>query len=412
MPRTSLWPYLFLTTVFLGLTLTLVAKQGIAPHETYDESVYHYPTVLAFAHDLPQPNLTDYQSATTPLYHLTLAGLTLVVGTSILSLRLASAGFSLACILIIYTFLRQRKGRSGPAVFFCLLILFSPYFLGPAIRLGTDNAAVVWVVLTLMLLEPIKLPRPNVFAAALSMLFAVLTRQINAWLAAVMLWRMKPAKGTPLSVTSLWKMLWPILPATVVLTAFFILWRGPTPPAFISHSRHLSPQAPIYIVSLLAVYGLFFFPWFLTLWHQYQPRLSVLALFISTGLALLALTSLSPLTRTETGGMLWLLAEHLPRLAGTSLIFWLLLPIGLIWLYLLGCHLTSSNDYLFPVAFIAWALSNILNAKIYQRYFDTLLLVFLGYALMDVKPNRKMAWLSPAVLLLAFALRVLLRYYL
>ena len=49
----ALWPYALLTLLFVGLALTLVARPGIAPHETLDEASYHQPTVLTFVREWP-----------------------------------------------------------------------------------------------------------------------------------------------------------------------------------------------------------------------------------------------------------------------------------------------------------------------------------------------------------------------
>ncbi len=398
-------PYLLLSVLFWCLVLALIFSRNILPNDTADEVKFHLPTILTILERYPFFDLIHYGAATTPLYHLTLAAAAQLVGPGLFQLRIVSAGLSFVCLLTMVTYLR-RRGPARSALFFGVLVLLSPYFLGPAARLNTDNTALFFGVLSLMMLDPVITRPPRFTAAALLITLSILTRQVYAWLIAVYAWTglLKPLLDRPWRSFP-WRRLLPLALPLAILLAFFLLWQGPEPPSFTSHQRHLSPQSPVYILSLLGLYGLFFLPWFWQIVRQQAVRWEyVLAAFLA-GPLWLAVLPAPTLTATETGGMLWLLAGYLPVFRHTSLIFWLLLPLGTLWSCLLGLSLLRRRDYLVPVAFSAWALANMFNAKVYQRYYDPLLLFFFAYALLPIRPSSRLAWLPPIALLAAFGLR-------
>ncbi|HLX38053.1 MAG TPA: hypothetical protein VKR29_09640, partial [Candidatus Binataceae bacterium] len=63
-------------TVLIYAAIALPGFFGSAPFsDNYDEIKYHLPAIRQFAAQLPHPDLSAYSSATTPLYHLMMAGL-------------------------------------------------------------------------------------------------------------------------------------------------------------------------------------------------------------------------------------------------------------------------------------------------------------------------------------------------
>ena len=182
--------------VFLLLTMPLVADRRLDVYDDRDERYFHYPTTLAFVEQFPQLNLADYRSASTPLYYVLLAPLTFVVGSGVVPLRAANAAMGLACLLAVYAIL-ARRGGALRALLFSAIFMMSPYFLGPAIRLSTDNLSLLFALLALAMTgrqrrEDKATGCTRGLSANVLILLSILTRQIYAWLvgvyALVMLW--------------------------------------------------------------------------------------------------------------------------------------------------------------------------------------------------------------------------------
>ena len=59
--------------IHLGLALVAILAGITGASEWFDQRDYHLPVILEFARTLPTPDLSDYNSATTPGYHLLMA---------------------------------------------------------------------------------------------------------------------------------------------------------------------------------------------------------------------------------------------------------------------------------------------------------------------------------------------------
>src|SRR5690606_14819542 len=139
-----------------------------------------------------------------------------------------------------------------------LPLLCSSYFLGAAVWLTTDNAALLFVVLSLggsisLSLTAIRAVRWSVYAAA-----AVFIRQIHIWcivttgsvvLTQMPLW----SKGRTWREWMVSAM--PLLIPLSVLAVFIGLWGGLTPPAYTA--QHNAGANPSSIILTLAVTGVF-----------------------------------------------------------------------------------------------------------------------------------------------------------
>ncbi len=97
----------------------------------------------------------------------------------------------------------------------------------------------------------------------------------------------------------------------------------------------------------------------------------------------LALLLVSPLTyepnapgRPGDGGWLWKLADRLPEVAGSSLVFFVLVPVGLLALAVL---VRRAGVLSLPaVAFAFFLLAALPVRLVYQKYFDPMVLVTLA----------------------------------
>ncbi len=419
-PRKSrVAPFLVLALVFIGLAVPLVLGPDRGVFDARDERLFHYPTIQAFAQQWPRLDLSHYPAATTPFYHICMMLAGFVVGAEATHLRLASLVLSLACLLVAYAGILRRGGIAW-ALLISGLLAASPYFLGSAVRLSTDNAALLFAFTALLLLAPgIRTPR-RALVTSLAVLLAILTRQIYAWLLGAYVLAALEALPGPAraALRTLAGRLWPGLLPLAGLAGFLLLWRGLTPPAFAVHvAQGLNPEVLVYVVSLVGLYGSFFGGWFWQMVRERPIRPWVGAIILAlAALILLALPvsneyPLADKTLADRGGALWLVAVRLPMLGPSALVFWVLLPLGLFYLFILARDLAARGELLWGFCFLLWLLANLTGTRVYQKYYEPFLIFWLGYALAVVPARRRWFWLGPVALLAGQAAVTLVRFF-
>src|SRR3954451_6453021 len=175
-------PFLVGIAVLKGLTVEIDTFHGS------DARVYHLPTILQFARQLPGVDLEHYPAAQTPLFHLLFAVWGKVVGLELWKLRLLNVAVSYAAVLALFRLLVRSSGlREVQAFALALVFALSPYFFGASFTLLTDNLAILFALLALGCFERFRRDgRLAVFAAgALAMGAAVRARQSLLWLVLV-----------------------------------------------------------------------------------------------------------------------------------------------------------------------------------------------------------------------------------
>ncbi|MEM0984554.1 MAG: hypothetical protein AAGI17_11475, partial [Planctomycetota bacterium] len=109
-PRAPWWPTLALMAVQLAVSAGVILVGPIeAGRYGSDQFNYHEPVVRIFADQLPAPDVSDYASATTPLYHLILAGLKPVIGGERTAFMLAASLFTVALVGLLHRLLATRQ---------------------------------------------------------------------------------------------------------------------------------------------------------------------------------------------------------------------------------------------------------------------------------------------------------------
>ncbi len=395
-------PLIVLVAVFLVLIFSIVFRPFIDTMDRVDESHFHYPTILQFAEQFPNFDFTDYNSATTPLYHVFIAVFALIVSPDILFLRLVSAVWGVLCVMLVY-FIYRKNGKAVSAGLFTAVFMLSPYFIGPSVRLSTDNFALFFALLAFYYME--NKPDP-IWRLNLAVTGAVLSRQIYSWLIAVY-----PAlivlKGKRLRP----KHLLPILIPVTGISIFILLWHGLNPPSFAYHGQGLNADIPVYVFSLYGFYGLFFLSWF---WRTvFCDRKTVLAAgaAVVSSLGFLLLFPVSNIYSTARGGMLWRLAEKCPMAGPNSLVFIVLMPVGLFFLFVVFRYLYRHKEYLMICAFPLWLLANSVQHRCYQKYLGPFILFFWGYFLVRQKGQGTGRWVGPGLFLLFLAAIAVVRFY-
>jgi hypothetical protein len=368
-------PFLIGIAALKGLTVEIDTFHGS------DARVYHLPTIVQFSHGI---DLEHYPAAQTPLYHVLFAGYGKVVGFELWKLRLLNVVISYGAVLALYRLLRRATGLE-PFQAFALSLAFalSPYFLGPSFTLLTDNLAMLFALLALERFDRFRTDASLFTFAlgALAMAGAVLTRQSFLWLALVAAYVLL---RTPLRLGERAAAAGVAVVALAPMAALVAVWGGLVPPGSDPATCGLCTDRPGvgrdaltlrtigFTVAVLAVYAAAVHGPRLLRQRRLVPDLGALGVGIACALVLLAVSPLlyKPGVPGEPGdaGWLWQASDHLPALAGSSLLFWLLVPIGAVALVLLVRR--SGLDSLPAVYTGSFLIAALPVGLVYQKYFD------------------------------------------
>lgn len=410
--------YVLLSLIFFSLAVPLILKPTIDIFDEADEACCHYPATIDFKNQFPNLDLIHYNSATTPLYHITLAILSFVFGSDIIHLRFISFFISLACLMVIHGYLSKR-GKMLRALFFTVIIMLSPYFIGPAVRLSTDNMALLFAILSIFTMDTNVYSTQKNIVTNILILITILTRQVYAWLAGAYLIATWWKHGSKKLISNWMQIILPVLIPIIGLAYFIFLWKGLTPPTYWARDATKSNwDAPVYIVSLVGLFGSFFIFWLWAIYKETQPKFLHICLLVIFGITALLLRPVSNeypvLDRYlgDRGGSLWLVVSHLPNLLSSSIVFWILFPVGLVFLFVMARHLISKQNFLIIICFSLWLMANIINANTYQKYYEPFILFSIGYTLIPVDTEEKWHyWIGPVVLLTGFIGVALVRFF-
>lgn len=380
----------------------------------FDEINFHEPTIRVFARELPLPWLRDYLSATTPGYHLLLAAVSLARPDSEWLLRAVNIAISLALVGLLAGACAARA-RTRLAGLLALPFAASMHVLFSGAWLLPDNLG--WLLVLAVLLVCLRVPfRPIycVYAGALLFLL-VLARQIHLWAAAPIIaaaWMSVlfpdprhhpglPRPAAPGGVESAdWRELFfarPVVrahrafvaavccaPAAIAVISFYRIWNGLVPPSFQGQYHNPNPAAPAFILALLGLFSLFFFPILLPglvrAWRE-----SRLILFAAVAAALLA-ALLPATTHSIEGGRhsgLWSISRALE--ARGLVLFGRTSPL-IAGLAVFGGAALTAWMRLVPLraavvllaALAGFTAAQAASFQLYQRYIEPFLLLFLA----------------------------------
>lgn len=369
-----------LAAVVLGLPFIIVffytngLTRGLDMMFFYDEAEYHYPVILQFAKELPFPNLTDYNSATTPLFHLVFAILGRIFGTEIEHLRLINFFVTVLCPVLLFRLLsREFKQPYTSALLSASLFSLSPYFFREAFVVMTDNLPVLWLLLFFQYYLRFRNNR-DLRYYLYSMVFIMLlclTRQTYLYILfpvgidILMSENLKQAKY-----------IYILLLAGAVTPTFllFFTWKGLTPPQFQElHTEDsvMNIKPLLYGWAVLGFYALFIMgdKLYRNFLHVNKPKLTIALL-----VAWLLLFFFPLIKAKHDFGYLWYIADDLPGLHGASILFYFLIGVGV-------CACASiwriENPLFYLLFIMGLFMSEIPNKFFFQRYYDSSLLILL-----------------------------------
>lgn len=422
MRRRAHVPLLLLLALFAALTIPMAWLGRIGTSEASDQNRYHWPTIVAMSEHWPTVSLDEYRTATGPLYHAALAAVVAIAGDSQRMIRVLNAIVSLPLVACVYALVR-RRARPWQAAVIVLPFVLSAYVLSNAIWIMTDNAAAIFVVLSLMAASSAAATasrRMNIWGSIFTAL-ATAVRQIHLWTVAPValsqFLRLRQTGRSSLVRSAIAGGL-TALPAVVTVALLAWWWRGLTPPYV--EARHAAIGNPFgfgFTVSLVGLFGVFYLPLVASRTKLAAPNRAVWALPVVMLLAA-ALTLLTPTTLNKAegrwGGPIWSLVDHLPVIADRSVLFPLLAAIGGAYL-VIGVRRAAALNRSFEatillIALASFTVSHAVQPWCAQRYFEPIILVFVTWlASLGVGPDQRseaagqtikasLWWLGPALL--------------
>jgi 4-amino-4-deoxy-L-arabinose transferase-like glycosyltransferase len=377
----------FFALLCLALPFALVVlwlRALTLPFPTFhggDEQTYHLPVVREFIRDLPSLNLRSYHSPTTPLAYVIFALVGRLISDSVAALRLTNTLASLAASFVLFRFYAGRSDRSRSAsLLMALCVSLSPYFFGTSFLVMTDNIA-LFCMATCLLFAGEFLERENsrsfLLASATASL-AVLARQLYVWLVPMLgIAVIAGAASRPRGRTAGYLALLAL--ALAPYAALCWLWGGAVPPEF---RRHEGLNFGATSLSL-ATLGAYSSP-FLAIQAISNPGWRGLLLswrsLICAGIATVVLFA-GPLHYTRgdteifpTDGYLWRIGQHFPDTSLGSLALVALAVGGVLALAFAWTTGGPSARAAVPL-FACFALAHVLQASLYQKYFDVVALI-------------------------------------
>lgn len=400
-----------------------------------DDSInYHEKAIRQFAQELPNPKLKDYLSATTPGYHLVLAGvgrtladigadgrsaydtdLTPILPDPKLSrerrvLQLVGLGFTLAMLYMVGCWVQRRLEANplepGPllaAVVLCLPLIGSPYIYQSAAWLVPDNSAWLGVAAILMLALRPRIGLGTLICMGLVLVWLVAARQVHAW-AAGLVWAAAwlsasmPADrdgtaGPFLSASDLLSKagaqstaarvvlgMLCTFPAIAMLGWLWVLWgKQLVPPSFVNwHGSTVQTATPAFILALVTIVSPFFASW---LWpglvRAWRDRRGTLLMAALVGLLLATIPpTLWGFERGRFGGV-WSLYAYAGQVGDRSLALIVLAPLGAMVVTSALSGVGVRERWIMLAALAGFAVANSANPQLWQRYHEPFVLLWL-----------------------------------
>lgn len=399
--RTPSGPALCVLAVFLAAAAALWASGFDRGRGAFDQKYYHLKAIRGFVSEWPRLDLVNYESATTPGYHIALAAAAKFVTGDALALRIAASLFTVALIWVFARAVTVRAVRSGVSLLectaTCLPLACSMYIVFPGVWLQPDNAGWLGVLVVLLLALRPHFGSREALMGGIVLVLLVLTRQSHVW-AASLIWvaawlnARPPTRDGSLSelfseperrtAAALGGLLVTI-PALVILAYFARIWHGLTPPPFqAQHGSGFNWSTPPFALSLIAGYSIFLGGW---LWPG-LVRLSRRGWIVPTacaaagvGFALIAPTTF--LYEPRSSG-LWNVVAFLDRhgmvIAGrTSPLIVVLSGVGAVcaagWIELVA----GRDRWVYVVAVAGFVAAQSANANAWQRYLEPFFLMVL-----------------------------------
>jgi len=392
--------------LYTVLAVCMIASRRAPSRVAYDQRLYHEDAVRQFAAQWPAIDVWDYQSATTPGYHVTLGLVARYVSDERWALQCAGMLWT-GLFMGLWAWVVGRRAPWPMAIALALPMVLSNYQLLPGAFLLPDAAGWLGVLAILAIALRPRVTAPWLVACGAILVYTVLMRQIHAWTAGLVLastWLSTPANddeapGEPPLAKQLFGDLGPrvrrtliaiacIVPAAVLLFLFLRYWGGLVPPRFQEWYRPRTPTqmalspSLVYLLAVVGAYSPFYAAsWFPALVRAWNERRDAMLLIAAAGVVAALIPPTAPDYDEGRRTALWELAKRFPIIADR----WSLLMIGLAVLgsIVLGALLLAQRPrqrLILLAAFLGMAAALSASVEVWQRYTEALVLMVVTIA--------------------------------
>lgn len=381
------WGVAIVLALFIAISWSVILSGNLSGRGASDDLRFHWLVIEQFAQQLPNPDISDYASATTPGYHLILSPL-VEMGIGHTGVQLFASLWTAGLLGLMAWVVSARFGIASAVL--VLPMIASMYVLFPGIWLLPDNAG--WLGVLAILLLALR-PNPgwkNWVLSGLILLVLVWMRQIHIWIAGVV-W-VSAWVGSIEQAPCLTKLFSSVIdrsgrtciaiactiPAFTALIWFLLLWGGLVPPTFQDKHQGANLATPGFILMQLAILSVFFSP---MLWPglkevwKHHWRWVILAAAVGCVLGMVPESSYSESAGRYSGW--WNLINKLPVVADRSPIFVLGSIAGAVVL-VVWMSLASRRDvWIWMGLMVAFVLAQSANHASWQRYHEPMLLMMM-----------------------------------
>jgi len=396
--RTNRLAVLLLIGAFLALTAPLLVASKSGKSEMKDQDLYHLPVIESFAEQLPSPDLTSYDAATAPGYHLLMALVHRATGGSMAAMVGITWLFGLGLIAAVAWYASRVAGLTRGALL-ALPLACSSYTVGGATALSTDNIAVMFAALAVGGAVFLTWSARTSVFLGVSALLAVGVRQIFVWsiapvglvgLLASPLARFAPVSLVRADEPKRWRNA--VLGAAAaalpvaLLGVLILLWDGLVPASanieIAKHQNGLNPATFAYALALLGVFA----PPFVVLagFRLSDVRSKLLWALVAAALVCALAVPTSHQMKARAYGWFWqTLAQKAPDVMDRSIVITLFAPVGAACAALLWCSVRRAGrrreGIILSLTMLGALLAQSLNSMAWQKYFEQFTLVALAW---------------------------------
>lgn len=351
----------------------------VYPGTGQDQFWYHLPTIQEMAREFPRVDVVDVQTATGPLFHLSIATIARATGWGPIALQVAGSLYG-AAVLALAVLLARRTGQPGRFLLVAAPLLLAHSFWVCTLWLNTDVAALLFAAMSLVgLIGAQRHPR-LLWLVATAAAAAVATRQIYVWLlvpiaAAIILtgagdWRRRVGKAAAVCA-----------PAALVLVTLVALWQGLAPPRFVGgHTTHATWAGVSFGAALLGVFGALALIALRPSLTRKDIRWCGLGAVLASAPAAV-FPSYPDSGDGRDGGWIWSLLAATPEVAGRAPVLCLLAAVGgaaMTGLCLATARVSRMSAVIVGTGTTALLVAQSYIAQAYIKYYEMPLLLLLA----------------------------------
>jgi len=382
-----------IAAIFVCVTSAVVAALGVmVTAGGVDQHHYHWPTVNRMQSELPTLDITNVETATSPLYHVIVAIFSRLFGLTESQAQFVASIFAAGLAALVVWYAASIKKPSLGALAAAPLLL-SPYFWQSALWMLNDAAALLFCLAAFIVtLRQRPAKGRSQLAIGFLLAAAIATRQSYIWcLAPTAITTIYVMQGysTPAKMAAIARI---VCPGLATISALVLLWNGVAPPNFQeSNAGTLSWTGIPYT---FAVCSIFFFPVLVSInskfWKLRRPLIPIAAgIAVSIFAFIFRSDATHPPDSSRRGSLVWNAVDHAPVVADRSLLLAFMAFVGAYAVYGVLINVDRKTAILVGVAIASLAVTMVATGRLYQKYFELPITALILISIVTLAVNGK-----------------------